>query len=275
MAHWLRAWLSRLSYWRPGFEPRCHLRVSFREIALFLSSGDPVIGGLVELNWNHHIDVNPFSAGIVFICQILTSVIKTLWTFFGPWSRARSQSPPCWIFGVKQIHQSTASERTTRLAVSVPFTPVLCLSTWAVLRPSTLPLGHGSPPQRSLHPCTVLVHLGSVLRPSTLPLGHGGFPQRALYPCIVLVHLGSVLRPSTLPLCHGGSPQRALHPCIVLVHLGSVLRPSTLPLCHGGSPQRALHPCIVLVHLGSALRPSTLPLCHGGSPQRALHPCMC
>ena len=31
--------------------------------------------------------------------------------------RDRSQSSPCWIFRVKQIHQSTASERTTRLPV--------------------------------------------------------------------------------------------------------------------------------------------------------------
>ena len=42
------------------------------------------------------------------------TVIKKLWTFFGPWGRDRSQSPPCWIFRVRQIHQSTASERTTR-----------------------------------------------------------------------------------------------------------------------------------------------------------------
>ena len=41
-------------------------------------------------------------------------VIKKLWTFFGPWGRDRFQSPPCWIFRVKQIHPSTASERTTR-----------------------------------------------------------------------------------------------------------------------------------------------------------------
>ena len=33
------------------------------------------------------------------------TVIKTLWTFFGPWGRDRSQSPPCWIFRVKQIRQ--------------------------------------------------------------------------------------------------------------------------------------------------------------------------
>ena len=39
---------------------------------------------------------------------------KKLLTFFGPWGRDRSQSPPCWIFGVTQIHPSTASERTTR-----------------------------------------------------------------------------------------------------------------------------------------------------------------
>ena len=39
---------------------------------------------------------------------------KKLWTFFGPWRRDRSQSPPCWIFRVKQIHPSTASERMTR-----------------------------------------------------------------------------------------------------------------------------------------------------------------
>ena len=43
------------------------------------------------------------------------TVIKTLWTFFGPWGHDRSQSPPCWIFRVKQIHQSTASEWTTGL----------------------------------------------------------------------------------------------------------------------------------------------------------------
>ena len=42
------------------------------------------------------------------------TVIKKLWTFFGPWGRDRSQSPPCWIFRVRQKHQSTASERTTR-----------------------------------------------------------------------------------------------------------------------------------------------------------------
>ena len=42
------------------------------------------------------------------------TIIKKLWTFFGPWGRDRSQSPPCWIFRVKQIHQSTVSERTTR-----------------------------------------------------------------------------------------------------------------------------------------------------------------
>ena len=39
---------------------------------------------------------------------------KKLWTFFGPWRRDRSQSLPCWIFRVKQIHPSTASERMTR-----------------------------------------------------------------------------------------------------------------------------------------------------------------
>ena len=42
------------------------------------------------------------------------TVIKKLWTFFGPWGRDRSQSPPCWIFLVKQMHPSTASERTRR-----------------------------------------------------------------------------------------------------------------------------------------------------------------
>ena len=45
------------------------------------------------------------------------TVIKKLWTFLGPWGRDRSQSPPCWIFQVKHIHQSTASERTTRLVL--------------------------------------------------------------------------------------------------------------------------------------------------------------
>ena len=45
------------------------------------------------------------------------TVITKLWTFFGPWGRDRSQSPPCWIFRVKQIHPSTASERTTRQVI--------------------------------------------------------------------------------------------------------------------------------------------------------------
>ena len=31
------------------------------------------------------------------------TVIKKLWTFFRPWGRDRSHSPPCWIFRVKQI----------------------------------------------------------------------------------------------------------------------------------------------------------------------------
>ena len=42
------------------------------------------------------------------------TIIKKLWTFFRPWVRYRSLSPPCWIFRVKQIHPSTASGRTTR-----------------------------------------------------------------------------------------------------------------------------------------------------------------
>ena len=46
------------------------------------------------------------------------TVIEKLWTFFGPWGRDRSQSPPWWIFWVQQIHQSTVSERTTRLVYS-------------------------------------------------------------------------------------------------------------------------------------------------------------
>ena len=45
-------------------------------------------------------------------CTVIIN--KKLWTFFGPWRRDRSQSPPCWIFRVKQIHPSTASERMTR-----------------------------------------------------------------------------------------------------------------------------------------------------------------
>ena len=47
------------------------------------------------------------------------TVIEKLWTFFGPWGCNRSQSPPCSIFRVKQIHQSTASERTMRLTVGL------------------------------------------------------------------------------------------------------------------------------------------------------------
>ena len=43
------------------------------------------------------------------------TIIKKLWIFSRPWGRHHSQSPPCLIFLVKQIHQSTASERTTWL----------------------------------------------------------------------------------------------------------------------------------------------------------------
>ena len=49
------------------------------------------------------------------------TINKKLWTFFGPWGRDHSQSSPCWIFRVKQIHTSTASERTTRQDCTDPF----------------------------------------------------------------------------------------------------------------------------------------------------------
>ena len=55
------------------------------------------------------------------------TAIKKSWTFFGPWGRDRSQSPPCWIFRVKQIHLSTASERTTRQATNYKRDDVLPL----------------------------------------------------------------------------------------------------------------------------------------------------
>ena len=48
------------------------------------------------------------------------TVMKKLWTYFGPWGRDRCQSPPCWIFLVKQIHPSTASGRTTRQVAILP-----------------------------------------------------------------------------------------------------------------------------------------------------------
>ena len=57
------------------------------------------------------------------------TVIKNLWTFFGPWGRDLSQSPPCWIFRVKQIHPSTASERTTRQPFIHLFTVLKYLKT--------------------------------------------------------------------------------------------------------------------------------------------------
>ena len=47
-----------------------------------------------------------------------------------PWGRDRSQSSPCWIFRVKQIHPSTASERTHGLGedvtASVGVSMILC-----------------------------------------------------------------------------------------------------------------------------------------------------
>ena len=42
------------------------------------------------------------------------TVMKKFWTFFGPWGLDHSQSPPSWIFRVKQIHPSTGSARTTQ-----------------------------------------------------------------------------------------------------------------------------------------------------------------
>ena len=53
------------------------------------------------------------------------TVIKNVRTFFRPWGRDRSQLPPCWIFRVKQIHPSTASERTTRQSYLQPFFAVI------------------------------------------------------------------------------------------------------------------------------------------------------
>ena len=47
------------------------------------------------------------------------TVIKKLWSFFGPWGRDLTQSPLCWIFWVKQIDPPTASERTTRQVLSL------------------------------------------------------------------------------------------------------------------------------------------------------------
>ena len=51
--------------------------------------------------------------------RMLSSEVAKLWTFFGPWGRDSSQSPPSWIFRVKQIHSSTASERMTRQDVTL------------------------------------------------------------------------------------------------------------------------------------------------------------
>ena len=66
---------------------------------------------------------NSFLESVIFqfhACMLSSeiAVIKKLWTSFEPWGRDRSQSqtqsPPCWIFRVKQRHPSTAWERTTR-----------------------------------------------------------------------------------------------------------------------------------------------------------------
>ena len=59
-----------------------------------------------------------FHAGMLS-SEVAHAGTKKLWTFIGPWGRVRSQSPPCWIFRVKQIHQSTAWEGTTRLTVGL------------------------------------------------------------------------------------------------------------------------------------------------------------
>ena len=49
------------------------------------------------------------------------TVIKSYGHLSDLGGRDRSQSPPCWIFQVKQIHPSTAPERTTR-QISAHFT---------------------------------------------------------------------------------------------------------------------------------------------------------
>ena len=56
-----------------------------------------------------------------------STVFKKLWTFFGPWDWDRSQSPPCLISRAKQIHSSTASERTTRQGWGKPYNSVIFL----------------------------------------------------------------------------------------------------------------------------------------------------
>ena len=61
------------------------------------------------------------------------TVNKKLWTFFGPWGRDRSQSPPRCIFRVKQIYPSTASARTTRQVPAVARVCLQCACMHAVI----------------------------------------------------------------------------------------------------------------------------------------------
>ena len=110
--------------------------------------------------------------------------IKKLRTFFGHWDRDRSQSPPCWIFRVKQIHPSTASERTTRQQCSVLFTHYPWSLVLSINVPFPIPFGANSTAAISAlktnrtHAISVLpgphLHLSQVkhIRVKCLPQGH-------------------------------------------------------------------------------------------------------
>ena len=58
-----------------------------------------------------------FQFHVRMLSSKVTQSLKSYKTFFELWGRDRSQSPPCWIFRIKQINQSTVSERTTRLTL--------------------------------------------------------------------------------------------------------------------------------------------------------------
>ena len=114
------AWpASELAPAEAGFS---HRLTAYRIVGHFFGMSYRKISGSNQVK-NRFFRINNISVPCLHAQLRGRTVIKKLSTFFGPWGRDRSWSPPCWIFLVKQIHPSTASERTTRQRHSLRSVP--------------------------------------------------------------------------------------------------------------------------------------------------------
>ena len=134
-----------------------------------------------------------------------STVIKKLWTFHWPRGRDRSESPPCWIFRVKQIHQSTASERTAR---PMPCPRCAATNKWASNRWQICK----SPPQRAT--VNNLDPVDGLFQVEMPHAWHGSYDRAALMPGLVDTLDNYVSRKSWIQGRHSsvtGSPILSIH----------------------------------------------------------------